>query len=177
MRAVLKTAPTPVNTAQPNSAASAWSRPSASDPSFTHERRDTTTWSAKHDTPTWWFSVSPPACKRRSPDSSVPAVLLAAPGSHSAGRPSMHGMQPPQLGMNTSTTRSPARRSVTPAPHSTTSPAASCPSTIGTGRGRSPEITDRSEWHRPAARMRTSTSPAPGGSSSTSCTRRGKLLA
>ena len=39
---------------------------------------------------------------------------------------------------------------------------------IGSGRGRLPSITDRSEWQSPAARMRTSTSPGPGASSSTS---------
>jgi len=37
-------------------------------------------------------------------DSSVPAVLAAAPGSQSAGRPCEHGRQCPQLGTNTSTT-------------------------------------------------------------------------
>ena len=47
-------------------------------------------------------------------------------------------------------------------------PAASCPSTIGVGRGRLPSITDRSEWHSPAAPIFTSTSPWRGSSSSTS---------
>ncbi len=37
---------------------------------------------------------------------------------------------------------------------------------MGTGRGRSPVITDRSEWHTPAAAMRTTTSPGPGSASS-----------
>ena len=36
--------------------------------------------------------------KRRAPDSNVPAPLAAAPGSHSAGRPSAHGSQWPQAG-------------------------------------------------------------------------------
>ena len=35
------------------------------------------------------------------------------------------------------------------------------PSAIGIGLGRSPLMTDRSEWHRPAAAMRISTSPGP----------------
>ena len=51
-------------------------------------------------------------------------------------------------------------------PTSSTIPAASCPNAIGIGRGRFPLITDRSEWHKPAALIRTSTSPGPGGSSS-----------
>ena len=36
--------------------------------------------------------------------SDEPAVLLAAPGSHRAGRPSVHGSQCPQEGTNTQTT-------------------------------------------------------------------------
>ena len=80
----------------------------------------------------------------------------------------MQGTQPPQLGTNTRMTWSPAARPFTPGPSSTTSPAASWPSTMGIGRGRSPLTVERSEWHRPAALMRTSTSPSPGGSSSTS---------
>ena len=85
-----------------------------------------------------------------------------------AGRPSAHGPQWPQDGTNTQTTWSPRARSSTPGPTSSTMPAASWPSAIGIGRGRSPLITDRSEWHRPAALIRTSTSPGPGGSSSSS---------
>ena len=38
--------------------------------------------------------------------------------------------------------------------------------TIGVGRGRVPLMTERSEWHKPAARIRTNTSPCPGGSRS-----------
>ena len=65
------------------------------------------------------------------------------------------------------TTRRPTG-TVVPGPASTTRPAASWPSSIGTGRTRLPSTTDRSEWHRPAASTRTSSSPGPGGSSSTS---------
>ena len=97
----------------------------------------------------------------------MPAPFAAAPGSQSAGRPSAQGMQWPQLGMNTMTTWSPRARSVTPSPTSSTTPAASWPSAIGIGRGRSPLMTERSEWHRPAAPILTSTSSRPGGSSST----------
>jgi hypothetical protein len=55
--------------------------------------------------------------------------------------------------------------------------AASCPSAMGTGRGRSPLITDKSEWQRPAALIPTRTSPSPGGSSSSSSTISGRLSA
>ena len=95
----------------------------------------------------------------------MPAPFATAPGSQSAGRPSAQGRQCPQLGMNTMTTCSPRARSATPSPTSSTTPAASWPSAIGSGRGRSPLITDRSEWQRPAAPIRTSTSSRPGGSS------------
>ena len=58
-------------------------------------------------------------------------------------------------------------------PAAATTPAASCPSAMGTGRGRSPLMTDRSEWHRPAAAIRTSTSPWRGGASSSSASASG----
>ena len=80
----------------------------------------------------------------------------------------MHGMQWPQLGTNTSTTRSPGFKSCTPTPTSTTVPDASCPSAMGTGRDRTPVITDKSEWHKPAAVSLMSTSPKPGASRSIS---------
>jgi hypothetical protein len=47
-------------------------------------------------------------------------------------------------------------------------PAASWPSTIGIGRGLTPSMTDKSEWHSPAAVTCTSISPSPGGASSSS---------
>ena len=106
---------------------------------------------------------------RRSPLSSVPAALAAAPGSQSAARPARQG---PQLAAggdegedDVVARREAARRS---APVSTTSPAASWPSAIGITRGREPSITERSEWQRPAAPTRTSSSPGPGGASSSS---------
>ena len=41
--------------------------------------------------------------------------------------------------------------------------------------GRSPLMTERSEWHRPAAPILTNSSPRPGGTSSNSATRSGLL--
>ncbi len=145
--AVLTTAPTPVSTAQPNSAASV-ERQLRVD---LHQR------AARHRrvfgegrAPRWWYErLAVRGAVARWPLSSVPAVLATAPGSHSAGRPSAHGAQWPQLGTKTITTWSPRSRSSTPAPVASTMPAASWPSTIGVGRGRSPLITERSEWHRP----------------------------
>src|SRR5262245_12981875 len=172
--AVLTTAPTPVSTAQPNSAA--WSSGSSGS-ILTIDRRDTVAYSANADTPRWWLTGSPLRFSRFAPESSVPLVLAAAPGSQSAGRPSEQGSQWPQLGTNTMTTWSPFFRSSTPGPISSTMPAASWPSAIGVGRGRSPLITDRSEWQRPAAAIFTSTSPWPGPSRSISSIESGRDLA
>ncbi|GAB4004325.1 hypothetical protein GCM10029992_48890 [Glycomyces albus] len=68
-------------------------------------------------------------------------------------------------GRNVITTRRPTATAV-PGPASSTIPAASWPSSIGVGRTRLPSTTDRSEWHSPAASIRTSSSPDPGGPSS-----------
>ena len=97
----------------------------------------------------------------------IPAVFAAAPGSHNAGRPSAHGRHAPQLGTKAKTTWSPTENS-TPSPQASTTPAASCPMTIGIGLGLVPSITDRSEWQSPAAPTRTRISPAPGAASSMS---------
>ena len=80
--AVLTTAPTPVSTAQPNSAASS---NGSSGSILTSERRDTTAYSANAEQPRWWLTRRRRRCSRRAPESSVPAPLAAAPGSHSAG--------------------------------------------------------------------------------------------
>ena len=101
-------------------------------------------------------------------------MFAAAPGSQSAARPARHGSHCPQAGTKASTTWSPGANSSTPSPTSSTSPAASWPSAIGITRGREPSITERSEWQSPAAPTRTSSSPGPGGSSSTSITSSGR---
>ena len=139
------------------------------------ELRDTTAYSENDEQPMWWLIVSPPRKMRRWPPMSVPAVFDAAPAVHNAGRPSAHGTQCPQLGTKTSTTWSPFARSSTPSPSASTMPAASWPSSMGVGRGRSPLMTERSEWHSPAAAIFTSTSPRPGGLSSTSSIASGRV--
>ena len=65
-----------------------------------------------------------------------------------------------------STTRSPGGRGHTP-PTASTTPAPSCPSTIGWRvEPRCPSARCTSEWHTPAAATRTSTSSSRGGASS-----------
>src|SRR4051794_5858001 len=109
-----------------------------------------------------------PVFQRRVPPRSSPATFAAAPGSHRAARPERQGSQAPQAGTKAMITWSPTSKPSVFAPVSTTSPAASWPRTIGITRGREPSITDRSEWHRPAAPTLTSSSPSPGPSSSSS---------
>ena len=60
------------------------------------------------------------------------------------------------------TTWSPGFTERTASPTASTMPAPSWPSTAGAGKGIVPSITDRSEWHTPAACMRTCTSLGPG---------------
>ncbi len=102
------------------------------------------------------------------PCSRVPAPLASAPGVQSAGRPEEHSAQEPQLGTKVRTTWSPTRTCFTPGPIPSTTPAASCPSAMGSGRTRDPSTTEMSEWQTPAASMRTRISPARGPASSTS---------
>ena len=78
LRASSTTAPTPVSTAQPNSAAI--SNGSAGS-TFTAERAETTTWSANAETPRWWCRSLPPSgCQRR-----VAAEQLAGDVRRGAG--------------------------------------------------------------------------------------------
>src|SRR5262249_13063907 len=64
--------------------------------------------------------------------------------------------------------------SVTPSPTAATTPAPSCPSTIGQRPSPStPSARCTSEWHTPAAATCTSTSPRWGGSSNTVSTATG----
>src|SRR3990167_3959524 len=144
---------------------------------FCAPRRESTASPAKADPPTKWSTGSPWYERRLPPPSKVPAALAAAAGSHSTGRPSAQGRQCPQLGTNSRMTWSPGSRSITPSPSASTTPAASWPSTMGVRRGRSPLMMERSEWHSPAAATRTSTSPGPGGASSTSVISSGRLVA
>src|SRR5258707_115890 len=75
--------------------------------------------------------------------------------------------------MKDDTTWSPTASAVTPSPISTTSPAASWPSTSGGGMGIVPLVADRSEWHTPQAPSLTVASPRRGGSTLISSTTTG----
>src|SRR5437588_749730 len=67
-------------------------------------------------------------------------------------------------------TLSPGATWLTPAPTSSTTPAASCPRMAGTGKGIDPSARWRSEWQTPQWATRTWTCRGPGPSTSTSST-------
>jgi len=99
---VFITVPTPVITAQPNSAASVRGM---SRRIFTIDRREITEYSEKAQTPQWWFNTVPSSqVKRRAPESSMPAPFAAEPAGQSAGRPSWQKSHSPQTGWNDITT-------------------------------------------------------------------------
>ncbi len=154
-RPALMTAPPPVSTAHPSSDATAGGTSAGTG---TTERRSTTAYVAKPETPRWWLTGWPPRDSRLSPAISVPAPLAALPGSQGVSPFVAHAGQWPHLGRNVMTMRCPTGMSATADPACSTMPAASWPSSIGTGRTRLPSTTDRSEWHRPAASMRTRSS-------------------
>ena len=108
--AALTTAPTPVSTAQPNSAAIS---NGSSGSTFTAERSETTMWSAKAETPRWWLSV----VAVRVAEAALAAEQRAGGVGRGArlaqrGAPGRHGSQSPQAGTNARTTWSPAREAV-----------------------------------------------------------------
>src|SRR5437764_5374244 len=81
---------------------------------------------------------------------------------HIVGRPASQYWQEPQLPSVVRTTWSPSLTVVTPSPTASTTPAPSWPSTTGVGNSVVPVMMGTSLWHRPAAPIRTRTSPGPG---------------
>jgi hypothetical protein len=167
--AALRTAPTAVTTPQLRSAAS-HSGSSAgigtADPAGTTQR------SAKQETKMKCCTGRPSGKRRRDvPSSSVPARPWSAATSHRLRRPALHARHSPHAGTKQNATGSPTATWVTPSPTASTSPAPSWPGTIGWRPSpRCPSARCRSERQTPAAATRTSTSPAPGGASSSSQT-------
>ena len=107
--------------------------------------------------------------RRDPPPSSSPAALTPVPRSQ--GRRPSSGTGALAAARQERQHHAVADRDVAHlGPDGPTSRPASCPSSIGTGRGRLPSTTDRSEWQIPAASMRTSSSVGPGSASSSSPT-------
>ena len=167
-RALLTTAPTPVGTQQPISAA--WGI-GVGISMGTQPISGTTAYSAKQATlPMWWMRCSP-LCSR-----CVPSIILGPVAmwlSQTWDCPCRQEWQRPQAGTKDSTTCWPGRTDVTPGPTASTVPAPSCPSTTGMAMGASPCIKWRSLRQMPAAPIFTNTSPAWGASKSTSSITRG----
>ncbi len=87
---------------------------------------------------------------------------------HSDGRPVTHISQLPQKTVKKVMTWSPGFRCATSLPTASTTPAASCPGTVGTGCGKAPSTKCRSERQTPHATVRISTSRGPGVETRTS---------
>ena len=81
---------------------------------------------------------------------------------HQLGWPVLQARHAPQLARVAITTWSPGLTDFTSEPTDSTTPAPSCPMTVGAGNGIVPSMTDKSEWQTPAAAMRTRTSLGPG---------------
>jgi len=157
--AVCNAARTPVETPQPSRHA----RDSASSPGI-----GTTCGSVTTECPQCSTPVSTSPFDRRARGgwcSSCP---------HRRGAPRRHWRQRPHGTAHVSTTRSPGRADVTPAPTASTTPAPSWPSSIGQGAPQFPcSIAQTSLWQTPLAAIRTSTSPGPGSSMRIGSTRMG----
>ena len=108
----------------------------------------------------------------------VPSTRVPFPESlwsrvQAAGRPRLHSAHSPHEGAQERTTSSPGASPRTSLPTASTTPAPSCPSTMGVGRRNSPLTLCRSVPQIPAAAMRTTTSSGPGSASSSSSTVKG----
>ena len=99
----------------------------------------TTAYSEKQAVRVMWWTSCPLRCRRTVP-SNIMKRGVSTP-SQSTGRPTTQWWQWPQLGRKLRITWSPGLDRVTPGPTFSTTPAPSCPSTIGSGIVHSPIIT------------------------------------
>src|SRR6185369_4808519 len=139
--AVLITAPTPVITPHPTRHAAS---SGAASRIGTAPCSATTVYSLNDDTPPRWCTAVPFCEKRVVPSRIAPATAPIAATSQRWKSPRPQKKQVPHYGTHERTTWSPFFSVVTPAPTSSTTPAPSCPSTIGNGVGMSPFTTWRS---------------------------------
>ncbi len=162
-RAVLSTAPTPVSTAQPKSAASSNGN---SGSILISECRDTVAYSAKAEQPRMMVmrrtvAAQPPRAREQRARGIGRRARFAQCGASLRARQAMpatrHEHQHHVIAL---------LEVIHAGPDSSTVPAASCPSTMGVGRGRSPLITDKSEWQRPGSAHPDQHFTLPGGPSS-----------
>ena len=151
----LNTAPMPVTTPHPTSAAEV---SGTSFGIFTHWTSRTMVRSAKALVAAK-FQIGSPS--RLNGWEAFPSVLR-----HAVGLPDAHRSHIPHEDRVAMTTWSPGTTWVTALPTSATTPAASCPHTAGDGTGYRPFMNDRSLWQSPAAATWTITSRGPGARTS-----------
>ena len=137
------------------------------------EDSGTTVWEAKQDIWSNWAIFISPLCSLLVPSNwdmtNLPRVRQRL------GLPITQFSHLPQVDTKAITTRSPGATEVTPSPTSSTVPAASWPRTTGSGHLAFPCMKWRSLRQTPAAPTFIFTSPALGGSRSTSSITRGVL--
>src|SRR6185437_1396029 len=150
-RARLSTAPTPVSTPQPMRQADVSGTSFGIRTAWTSE---TTVSSEKTEVAAKLYAGCP------SKVNGVP--MFPRDRRQRVGWPVPQARQVPQLARVATTTWSPAFTDRTSEPAAWTTPAPSWPRTTGGGNGIVPSMTDRSEWHTPAAPTRTRTSFGPG---------------
>lgn len=147
--AVHRTAPTPVATAHPTSAA--WSSETPSGIGTTASAR-TTAWVAKQPVP----SNRPSG----APSSTTRSTGTSRGCSHSCCEPETHRRHLRQGIFQQSSTGVPSSPGSAPGPTASTTPAPSCPRSMGTKRASLTAA--RSVWQTPAARIQILTSSGPG---------------
>ena len=157
-------APSPVVTPQPSRASCSSAR---SLRTATTEASSTTIASAKVPQPQTAVARRPSGSAKRG------AVITLLLSSQWLDMPLTHHQQEPQAGATAASTRSPTLTRRTSAPTSSTTPHASWPGTMGSGRAVRPRITVRSVWQIPLAEMRTWTSRGPIAGNSMSSTTSG----
>ena len=148
--------PAPVWMPQPSGPSTSSGREGST---FTTLRSVARQWVAKLDWPNQraliWAPL--PSVIDVLPSSRRPVRLRNRKVSQYAGSPARHGPQAPHES-NDNTTWSPGCTRVTPSPTASTTPAPSCPVTIG-GATIAPARGSTSVWHMPAPTTRTRTSP------------------
>ena len=139
--AALTTAPTPVITPQPSSAALSRGK---SGGILTTAASGIVESCANVETPAKCRTGVSLIRKRVVPSGIRPVRRICVPTSHSAGRPPVQYSQVPQDTRQMGITWSPGWTAVTPSPTPSTMPEPSCPRMMGMGMTRSPFITCRS---------------------------------
>src|SRR5579884_473078 len=170
--AVLSAAPIPVE--RPHAKTQARSS-GASEAIFASAISGITVYSANVDVPMKCRTGSPSRDSRVVPSGRKPRFCCSRIARQRLVRGSRQWTHSRHCGEKSVTTWSPGASEETPSPTRSTTPAPSCPSTVGAyPEGSAPDAVYRSVWHTPQATRRTRTSPAFGSARSISCTSSGR---